>query len=266
MLKTAPEVVASHLTAIIGAPRDYMSNKERGEFAEHYDLRIPANPDANESLSKEDLAGALEGVQLENGNRDSSARNYEKSAGLVKAAASPSYDEYMPVKALNQFSSDWCIKARITKKNDVRSWKNARGEGQLLNIDLIDKEGTRIQATAFNETANKFDVELEENCVYTFTNGQVKLANKKYTSIKNDYCLTFDQNTIVQKCDDDLDIKETGFSFSSLDQIDSMNGQATVDVLGIVLDVQPTSSITLRNGDQKNKRTLTIGDDNNMMI
>ena len=128
----------------------------------------------------------------------------------------------MPIKALNQFCSDWCIKARITKKNDMRNWKNARGEGHLITINLIDREGTQIQGTCFNETARKFDAELEENCVYTFENGQVKLANKRFTSIKNDYCLTFDQNTIVKKCEEDAGITDSGYSFSSLDQIEAM--------------------------------------------
>lgn len=51
---------------------------------------------------------------------------------------------YMPIKALNQFSNDWVIKARIVKKADIRAWKNAKGEGKLLNIDLIDRENTLI--------------------------------------------------------------------------------------------------------------------------
>lgn len=68
---------------------------------------------------------------------------------------------YMPIKALNQFSYDWVIKARVVKKCEVRSWKNARGEGQLFNMDLIDRDGTLIQATAFNETAIKLAEMLE---------------------------------------------------------------------------------------------------------
>ncbi len=223
VLKTAPSVSGNHVTTLIGAPKDYNSNKESGQFAEHYDLRIPQDPEGKDSLSKEDLVGALDNVQLEQNGKDNSHKKYERSDNLVKAGGmSPSDDMYMPVKALNQFTNDWCIKARITKKNDVRSWKNQRGEGHLLNIDLIDKEGTRIQATSFNETAHKFDRELEENQVYTFEGGQIKLANKRYTSIKNDYCLTFDNNTIIKKCDQDMDITEAGFSFSTLDMIDGM--------------------------------------------
>lgn len=48
-------------------------------------------------------------------------------------------DQYMPLKALNTFSSDWKIKARIVKKHDLRRWKNERGEGEILNIDLMDR-------------------------------------------------------------------------------------------------------------------------------
>lgn len=59
----------------------------------------------------------------------------------------------MPIKALNQFNRDWCIKARVLKKADLRTFRNAKGEGFILNLDLIDREGTMIQATAFNETA-----------------------------------------------------------------------------------------------------------------
>ena len=63
----------------------------------------------------------------------------------------------MPIKALNQFNTDWRIKARVLKKADLRSYRNAKGEGVILNLDLIDREGTMIQATAFNDTAKRID-------------------------------------------------------------------------------------------------------------
>ena len=61
----------------------------------------------------------------------------------------------MPVKALNQFNKDWCIKVRVLKKNPLRTYKNARGEGCILSFDLIDREGTMIQATCFNDKAKE---------------------------------------------------------------------------------------------------------------
>lgn len=76
-----------------------------------------------------------------------------------------------------------------------------------MNCDLIDKEGCQIQCTFFGEAAEKFDKILKENHVFLFSNGQVKLANKKYTSITNDHCLTFDQNAEIVEVDDDSQIK-----------------------------------------------------------
>ena len=53
----------------------------------------------------------------------------------------------------------------------MRTWKNAKGEGTLINVDLVDREGTLIQATGFKETADKLNEMLEQDQVYTFTNG-----------------------------------------------------------------------------------------------
>ena len=52
---------------------------------------------------------------------------------------------------------DWKIKARICKKHPLKSWKNARGQGNLFNIELIDQQGSQIQATFFNDMATKYD-------------------------------------------------------------------------------------------------------------
>jgi len=63
---------------------------------------------------------------------------------------------------------------------------------------------------------------LEPDEIFTFSGGQVKLANKKFTSIKNDYCLTFDYTTVMEKCANDAAIKSDGFSFTSFETIEAM--------------------------------------------
>ena len=47
-------------------------------------------------------------------------------------------NETTPIKVLTNNVLDWVIKARITKKYERKTWSNARGQGYLLNIDLID--------------------------------------------------------------------------------------------------------------------------------
>ena len=52
---------------------------------------------------------------------------------------------YTPVKALNMYSrDDWIVKVRVVKKGELRNWQNERGEGQVLSLDLIDKDDTLI--------------------------------------------------------------------------------------------------------------------------
>jgi ssDNA-binding replication factor A large subunit len=46
----------------------------------------------------------------------------------------------------------------------------------------------------------------QEGKVYLFSNGTVKIANQKYTSIKNDYCIVFDRNSEIEEAADDAKI------------------------------------------------------------
>jgi hypothetical protein len=40
-----------------------------------------------------------------------------------------------------------------------------------------------------------------------FSGGNVKIANQKYTSIKNDYTIIFDRNCVIEAAKDDQRIK-----------------------------------------------------------
>lgn len=117
----------------------------------------------------------------------------------------------MPISALNSYSPDWIIKARVLKKPPFRAYKNARGEGKVLTVDLIDRAGTMIQGTFFNKEVDLWADKLEENNVYSFSGGQVKMANKRFTAIKNDFCITFDSQTSIVNLGNDSKIKNEGF-------------------------------------------------------
>ncbi len=129
----------------------------------------------------------------------------------------------------------------MTKKHAKRQWKNAKSEGSLLNIELIDSHGTQILATFFNDQADKYDAMLQENGVYLFSNGTVKIANKKYTSIKNDYCIVFDRNSEIVAADDDQKIKTQGFCFVTIDEVNEFEQMRTIDTIGIITQVGQVS-------------------------
>jgi replication factor A1 len=101
---------------------------------------------------------------------------------------------------LNTFLRDWIIKARVCKKSPLRD--TSKG-GHLFNIELIDSHSTQIKCTFFNSAALKFYDQIEENKVYTFSDGQVKMANKRYSTLDNDFEVFFSNTSKIMLCDDD---------------------------------------------------------------
>ena len=53
-------------------------------------------------------------------------------------------------------------------------------------------------------------------------NGNIKLANKRYTSIKNDYNLTFGYDTVIEKCRNDEAIVGDAYNFTKLDAVENI--------------------------------------------
>ena len=76
---------------------------------------------------------------------------------------------FVPITDLNPYQNRWTIKARVTNKSDIKRWSNAKGEGTLFSIDLLDESGGEIRATMFKEACEKFYPILEQGSVYTFS-------------------------------------------------------------------------------------------------
>lgn len=94
---------------------------------------------------------------------------------------------HIPLSRLNpSLRWDWRIKVRLTKKGERRTWKNDRGEGYLINLELIDEEGSQIQATLFKEVADKYGDVIEEGKVYMMQGGLVKASSGRYATLKNE--------------------------------------------------------------------------------
>ena len=175
-------------------------------------------------------------------------------------------DIYTPIRLLNTCSFDWKIKAKVTKKFEKRQWKNATACGFILNVHLVDKEGTKIWATFFNQAAEKFDSEIKENKVYLMSNGRVLLANRKYSLIDNDFTVNFDKNAEIIEVEDDSSIQDSTFNFKNIMEIQNLPENSIIDFIGVVHYVGPINEIQLKNGLSKQRRMLQIIDDTGMMV
>ena len=170
---------------------------------------------------------------------------------------------YMPIKALNTFSRDWKIQARVSSKAEKRQTRNG---GSLLKIELVDMYGTQIEGTFFNEAADMFEPQIYENKVYLFSNGVVKMANKRFTSIRNDFCIVFEKNAQINEVEDDGSIAEQAFDFTNIKGIQEILQMKTLDVVGIITEISEKETVQLRSGQQKIRKYVTLIDDSNCSI
>lgn len=174
----------------------------------------------------------------------------------------------VPISALNPYTNRWTIKARITSKTEIRTWSNPKGEGSLFSIDLLDNENVAIRATFFKAAVDKFYSALEEGRVYYFTGGKLKPSNAKFSNIKNNYEITFDERSEIKECFEGSDIKAQSYDFVSIMNINNKEPNETIDVLAIVKSASDVSEIVSQKlgGKVLSKRELTIMDDSGAEI
>jgi replication factor A1 len=143
--------------------------------------------------------------------------------------------EYFPIALLTNFQYSWRIKARVLMKGDMKEFKKKDGSlNHLMNIEIMDKDETMIACTFFGtDVCSKYNDLLKEHGTYTFSEGKVGLANRKYTSIAHHYQITFNERAEIEVAEEDTSIPTKGFNFKKISQLNEMQSVGTfVDFLG----------------------------------
>jgi len=92
------------------------------------------------------------------------------------------------------------------------------------------------------------------------------MANQKFTSIKNDYQLIFDSNSVIREAEDEGEIGTQGFNFVRISDLADVENFRNVDVIGVVTEMGPPNSINLKSGQVKERRNVVIADDSGCSI
>ncbi len=104
---------------------------------------------------------------------------------------------------------------------------------------FVCAQGTQIQATMFNEAAKKLYPMFELGKVYYISKGSLKIANKQYKTVQNDYELTLNEGACVEEAEGETFIPQVHYNFVKIDQLDSyVNGRELVGKSVRIIEIQ----------------------------
>lgn len=167
----------------------------------------------------------------------------------------------IPIAALNPYQGRWAIKARVTAKGGLRRYNNAKGDGKVFSFDLLDLDGGEIRVTCFNAVVDRFYDIVEVGKVYMISRGSLKPAQKNFNHLKNEWEIFLEATSTVELCEEeDGSIPKQQFSFRSISEIETADSNSILDVIGIVVSVNPSVPILKKNGMETQRRTLNLKD------
>lgn len=189
------------------------------------------------------------------GNQDLPKQNRH-----VKPPSSAHANIY-PIEAINPYASKWTIKARCTNKSEIKTWHNRNGEGKLFSVNLLDESG-EIRATGFNDQCDQLYNLFQEGSVYYISSPcRVTFAKKQFSNLPNDYELHFEKDSTVEKAEEQDGVPQVRYNFTSIADLQSVEKDTTIDIIGVLKDIGETSQITSKTTSKPyDKRELTLVD------
>lgn len=186
------------------------------------------------------------------------APSYKNHGPVVKNDAPA---RILPIAALNPYQGRWAIKARVTAKGDLRRYNNAKGDGKVFSFDLLDSDGGEIRVTCFNAVVDRFYDVIEVGKVYMISKGSLKPAQKNFNHLKNEWEIFLEATSTVDLCpDEDVSIPKQQFSFRPISEIESTENNSILDLIGVVIGVNPSVPIMRKNGMETQRRIINLKD------
>ncbi|XP_073150571.1 replication protein A 70 kDa DNA-binding subunit A [Henckelia pumila] len=184
--------------------------------------------------------------------------NYKNQGAIMKNEAPA---RIIPIAALNPYQGRWAIKARVTAKGDLRRYNNAKGDGKVFSFDLLDSDGGEIRVTCFNAVVDRFYDAIEVGKVYVISKGSLKPAQKNFNHLKNEWEIFLEATSSVDLCtDEDASIPKQQFSFRPIGELENAENNSILDVIGVVVTVNPSVPILRKNGMETQRRILNLKD------
>ena len=144
---------------------------------------------------------------------------------------------YTSLKQLTTFSRDFIIFVRILKKSEIKVF-NTRQSGKFFYFIVLDKDENEMQCTCFNKAVDKFFNIISEGKIYEIKGGYVKINDKKFTTIKSDYKIVLDENSVITEKKDDGRIKINNLKIIKISDIQNINLYSIINLYEFILNIE----------------------------
>eukprot|EP01106_Pelomyxa_sp_JSP_P019512 TRINITY_DN9889_c0_g1_i2.p1 TRINITY_DN9889_c0_g1~~TRINITY_DN9889_c0_g1_i2.p1 ORF type:complete len:567 (-),score=122.52 TRINITY_DN9889_c0_g1_i2:213-1913(-) len=177
----------------------------------------------------------------------------------------PASLKLVTIKSLNPYLAKWAFKGRCTAKSAIREWYKDGKTMRLFTADFVDNSA-EIRAVCFTAQVDKFYPIVQVTKVYVVTNGQIKLANRKWSTLDNDYEFALQASSdVIAVCDDDS-VPHIRLSFTSIATLMCAKEGTMYDVFGVATQVSDETRITTKAGVEVEYRAICIADTTNYCI
>ncbi|KAJ9057443.1 Replication factor A protein 1 [Entomophthora muscae] len=212
-------------------------------------------PDSNAQNQPNSLAFNMQQQQYYNPNPET-INPFGQNQGVpsdITSHRAPT-ENLTKILKLNPFVNKWTVEATVSFKSEIKTYRNAKGDGKLFNVQLLDDSG-EIRATGFNEQLDTFYHMLEVGKSYKFSQLRIGNANKRFSTLDHDYELTFTEKTEVEPSTQDKPLPNL-HNFVSISQVEDLSKDSTLDIIAVIKDVG--DAVTLNSA--KTKKELTKRD------
>ncbi|KAK7893040.1 Replication factor A protein 1 [Exophiala xenobiotica] len=231
------------------------------EFGEHEKLGDPKALELKVEDEEKPVPNAISSNGFY-GVKQESQKTSRPMPSHTRPSSSMAHANIYPIEAISPYSNKWTIKARCTSKSDIKTWHNRNGEGKLFSVNLLDESG-EIRATGFNDQCDQlYDLFQEGSVYYISSPCRVTFAKKQFSNLPNDYELHFEKDSTVEKAEEQDDVPQVRYNFTGIADLQSVEKDTTIDVIGVLKDIWETSQITSKTTSKPyDKRELTLVDD-----
>lgn len=182
------------------------------------------------------------------------AKKAKTASGAVPTSAGK---KSQSIASLNPYMGNWTVKAKLAAKGNVRTFRNAKGEGRVMTVEFVDEAGTAIQATMWKDAIDRYDAIMEVGKVYYVSRGSLRPANRQYSNVNNDYEMSLDGRCEIELCTEAVDVSKMSRAYE-LVKIDALpqkiGGRGSVDVLAVVTSVGELGSVRRKSDNAEIQR------------